>query len=88
MSGEYIIGQQDKKLGTEVLNADDLGKSLEEVVSLGCKFVVEGDVFKATIDLIDKLMIEGSPDKHGAEFLMQLRFALLQTSKPVRERLG
>jgi hypothetical protein len=70
----------------EALSVDQSSKTLDEMVSLGCKFVVDGDVFKATIDLLEKLLVESSPDKQGEAFLVSLRFALLNTSKPVKEK--
>lgn len=69
------------------MSADDMGKGIKELVSLGCKFVVEGQLFEGMIDLIDKLLIDGQPDKAGEQFLIQMRGLLLATSKPVKEKL-
>lgn len=82
MSGEI------KESKTGAMNAEELGKSVAELVSMGCKFVVEGDVFNATVELLEKLLIDGNPDREGQAFLIQLREALLRTSKPVKDKLG
>jgi len=75
------------KLASGVLNAEQAGKTVAELESLGCKFVVEGNVYQAVISLLEKLLIDGAADVEGEAFLLQLRAALLQTSKPVRERV-
>ena len=72
----------------EALSVNELGRTIEELVSSGCKFVLEGSVFSAINELIEKLLLDGNPDKEGEAFLLSLRGALLGTSKPVRARLG
>ena len=74
--------------GPVTVGDDAQHKSLEELVSTGCKFVVEGDLFKAMLDLIDKLMMDGGPDEAAVQFLLQLRIALLQSSVPVKTKIG
>lgn len=68
---------------TGPVGVDKLGKSVAELVSMGCKFVVEGDVFSCINELLEKLVLDGAADTEGVRFLLQLRAALLTTSKPV-----
>lgn len=64
------------------------GKTVAELVSLGCKFVVDGNVFSAVITLVDKLVTEAAADPSGVKALLELRAILLQTSVPVRSKIG
>jgi len=73
---------------SQVLTSDELGKSVNELISLGCKFVVDGEVFGAMIEFIEKLLVDSNPDKAAEQYLLNLRGLLLQTSKPVKERLN
>jgi len=70
------------------LNIDQVGKSVPELVSMGCKFTVEGDVFSAVNELLEKLLLDGAADPAGEQFLIQLRTALLTTSVPVISKVS
>jgi hypothetical protein len=69
------------------MGVEELGKSVSELVSLGCSFTVDGTAFEATIHLLEKLIIDGNADKQGESFLINLRAMLLQTSVPVKSKL-
>jgi hypothetical protein len=71
----------------EVLDLDGLGRTVNELVSMGCMFVVEGEVFQAMTELLEKLVRDGDADPQGVEFLLQLRAVLIQSSKPVRPKV-
>jgi len=66
---------------------DQLGKSVEALVSMGCDFVVKGDAFNATLALIEKLLTDADVDPNGQAFLLQLRGALISSSVPVRAKI-
>lgn len=70
------------------LPLDMTGQSVAELVSLGCKFVVDGPVFSALVTLIDRLIEENASDDTGIRALLELRAILLQTSVPVRSKIG
>lgn len=62
------------------------GKSIKELVSLGCKFVLEGDVFLAMATLLEGLLKDETLNTEGRSFLTRLQLALIQTSNPVFAR--
>ncbi len=66
--------------------AEELGGNLDELVEMGCQFVLEGEHFKLLVDFLEKLIIDTQGNKEVQEYIFNMRDLFLTQSKPVKER--